>query len=198
MLVAQRAQAGRAQEKESAGAWPKPQPTCRKDSQEVSAGKDQDVALKRLYLFEQAIGSRAHVSGGFSARATVTKQAPIRPFRPNFSAAAALIFTVIPFEQVRLNFSQASKASQFAGARSPLQWAGENPFEFEPVQPLPETARIALASFGQWQIRPPGVLSGDAPGSFAVTREIDGGKGFAHWIFSSGVFMFRKTRSGRS
>src|SRR5262249_43826476 len=153
----------------------KPEPARREHSQKMPTRKEQHITVMRAYPLNDAIGPRGDLAGRFSAGTAVAKQTPIRSCRMNLCAASALILTVVPFEQIRFNRGQLSNPRQFASAARPLQGARQNLFKSHPLEPLPEPASIPLAALRQRQIRPSGMLPGKAPGSLAVTREIDGG-----------------------
>jgi acyl transferase domain-containing protein len=67
----------------------------------------------------------------------------------NLDAAAALVLTVIPLQQVRFNLGKLPKTSQFARPNRALQRAGQNFRKLDPTQPLPKATGVALAALSK-------------------------------------------------
>src|SRR5262249_50400026 len=140
VFIAQGTQTGGAEEEEPAGGRFPPKPTRGQDAEEEPARKKQHGAWPRADSPHQTNNPRAHLLRAFTTRATIPKQSPIRPLRVNLHAAAALVLTVVPFEQIRFNPANRAKTSQFARARRALQRAGQNSGKGQPAQPLAEAA----------------------------------------------------------
>lgn len=114
----------------------------------MSTREQQNVALELPNLANDMISSCTDLLRGFTPGATITKQFPLWPLSMNLAAAAAFVLTIVPLKQIIFNLGQLPKTRQFASSRRPLQWAGQNLFEFHPIQPLPEAAGIPLAALG--------------------------------------------------
>src|SRR6516225_5243944 len=93
--------------------------------------------------------------------------------------------TVVPFDQVGINFSHGSKASQFAGASCALQGTDKHPGECQPCQSFPEPPSRPLTVFGERQVGESGVLAGQTPRSFPVASKVDDRKALTHYLVSS-------------
>ena len=152
VFVAQRAQARRAQQEESAGSRLEPEPTSGEYSQEMPAGEKQHVTFDTARAFHRAVRPRANLFWRFPSRAAIPKQLPIRALPVNVSGKATLILAIVPFEQVPIDFIHSSEAGQFAGPGGTLQRAGKHLGESHSTQPFLKPARIALATFCERQV----------------------------------------------
>src|SRR2546426_7175961 len=126
VFVAQRAQARWAQQEVSTDRGIEPEPTSGEYSQEMPARKKQHVTLNRAHAFHRAVCPRANLVRRFSSGAAIAKQLPIRALPVDVSGKATLILAIVPFEQVPIDFSHSSKASQLAGPGGTLQRAGKH------------------------------------------------------------------------
>src|SRR5208282_2480355 len=149
------------------------EPAGREYPQEMPARKNQHVAFDRAHPAHDAIGPRADLARRLSSGTAVTEELPVRALGMDLSRAAALILAVIPFDQVGIDLSRVAKARQLTGPHRALQGAGEDLGKSQSAQPLTEGAGIAFAAFGQGKVGPAGVLPGEAPGGFAVPRQVD-------------------------
>ncbi len=157
-----------------------PEPASGEHSQEMAAGENQHVTLDRARAFHRAVCPRANLVRRFPSRAAITKQLPIRALPVDVSGKATLILAIVPFEQVTVDFSHSSKASQLAGPGGTLQRAGKHPGESHSTQSFLEPARIALAPFCERQVSKSRVLACDSPGGFPVSGQVNDRKHFAH------------------
>ncbi len=160
MLIAERTQACRAQQEvppSSPGFESKPAGS--QHSNEMPARKNQYVSLDPADPVHHAVGPRDDLFGRLSPRATVTKQFPVRTLLHDFGGAAALVFSVVPFDQIGIRFGHGSEASEFTGASSALQRTGENLGNDQSAQPFPKPLGVVFAAFGQRQIGQARVLT---------------------------------------
>ena len=74
--------------------------------------------------------------------------------------------------RIAVRFRGGAETGQLARACGPLQRTREDLREGQSSQPLPKPARVAFASRGQGQIGQSRVLAGEAPGGFAVPRQM--------------------------
>ena len=86
---------------------------------------------------------------------------------------AALVFAVVPFDQIAIDFRRRAEAGQLAGARRALQRTGEHLGKRHSAQPLAKRAGVPFAALGQRQIGQPGVLAREAPRGFAVPGQVN-------------------------
>jgi hypothetical protein len=77
----------------------------------VPARKKQDVSADLAYAAYNAIGAACYLLHRFTPRATVSEQLPVRVFRADLRRAQPFILTVVPFNQIGVNFSDGSEAS---------------------------------------------------------------------------------------
>lgn len=173
MFVAQRAEARGAQYKESSGPGFEPHPAGGEHTQEMAAGKKQNPGLRGSHPGQHAVTARADLLGGLAAGAAVAEELPIGTHGVNLIRSEAFVFTVIPFEQVRIDIGDGAEAGELARAPRALQWACKNQFEIQSGQPLSQRTGVLLAVFGQGQIGPPRVLAGETPRRFAVPGQVD-------------------------
>src|SRR5215510_3173692 len=130
--------------------------------------------------FDRAVCPRPDLVRRFPSGASITKQLPLGALLVDISGEAALILAVVPFEQVPVDFSHSSKASQLAGSGSALQRAGKHLGESHSAQPFLKPARIALATLCQRQVRKSRVLARERPRGFSVSGQVNDWKHFAH------------------
>jgi hypothetical protein len=114
----------------------------------MSTREQQNVAPELPNLANDTISSRTDLPRGFAAGASIAKQFPLGPVSMNLTAAATLVLTIVPLKQIFFNLDNLAETGQLTSPGRPLQWAGQNLFEFHPIQPLPEAAGIALAALG--------------------------------------------------
>jgi hypothetical protein len=98
----------------------------------------------------------------------------------NLDRSETFVFSVVPFDQVAIDFGYGPEAGQFARASSALQGTREDLREGQSRQPFPKPAGVAFATLSQWQIGNSRMLPCQAPGGFAVPRPINRWK--SHWI----------------
>src|SRR5215467_7392736 len=152
----------------------------------MSAGKKQYVPLHRARAFDRAVCPCPDLVRRFPSGASITKQLPLGALLVDISGEAALILAVVPFEQVPVDFSHSSKASQLAGSGSALQRAGKHLGESHSAQPFLKPARIALATLCQRQVRKSRVLARERPRGFPMSGQVNDRKHFAHAVVPFG------------
>src|SRR5262245_36796372 len=136
--IAERAQAGGVQEKESSGSGFDPKPAGREHSQKMAARENQHVAIDRTQMSYHFIRARADFSRRFSVRAAVAKQFPRRIALVYFRCSTSFVITIVPFKQIRICRGPGSEPGQFARARGTLQWAREHFRESDPCESFAE------------------------------------------------------------
>jgi hypothetical protein len=100
---------------------------------------------------------------------------------------------VVPFDQVGINFGDASKARQFAGPPGALQRTDKHLGEDESPKSFSESSGNLLAVLGQGQIGRPGMLSRKAPGRFTVPGNVDNG----NWLLISPILIDLRGVNGK-
>jgi hypothetical protein len=149
VFVTQGTQAGGAQEEVSAGSGFKPEPPSCQNTQEVPAGKEQDVSVDGSHSAHEAVGPDTNLFRGFPSRTPVAEQLPVGAPGVDVSGAEALVITVIPFEQAAIHLRHAPEARQFARPGGATQWTGEDLGEGQTAQPLHKATGIAFAALGE-------------------------------------------------
>ena len=114
VLIAERAQARRSQEKIPAR-WSRSerQPPGGKNSNEVSAGKEQYVSRNCADTLDHTVRPLAYLCWRFASRTAVSEQLPVWAVRKYLGRAPPFILTVVPFHQVRISFGYGAKPGQF-------------------------------------------------------------------------------------
>ena len=100
----------------------------------------------------------------------------------NLHRSKPLVIAVVPLDEIAVHFGSAAKAGQFACSTRALHWAFENPSEIQPCQPFPKPHGVLFPAFSQRQVGQTGMLSGETPGCFTVSREIDHGERIIHGV----------------
>src|SRR6478672_11492539 len=98
----------------------------------------------------------------------------------DLGTAATLIIAIIPFDQIPVDFSDSSKASQFTGAPGTLQRARKHFGKTQSAQPFLEAARIALATFCERQVSKSRVLTRESPSGFPMPGQVNYRKHLVH------------------
>src|SRR5437879_3016867 len=98
----------------------------------------------------------------------------------NLHRSETFVLAVVPFDQITINFGSGPEAGQFTGTSCALQWACEDLREGQSGQAFAKPAGIAFATLGQGHIGKPRMLAAEAPGSFAVPRQIKHWKMLVH------------------
>src|SRR5262249_49949621 len=124
-----------AQQEVATGSRFEPQPSSRKHAQEMPAGKEQYVPLEGPHSAYHPVGPDTNLFRGFPSRTTITEQLPVRALGVDVTGAAALVVSVIPFQQVAIDLGYAAEASEFACPGRAQQRTGEDPGERQAAQP---------------------------------------------------------------
>src|SRR5262245_31147024 len=114
MFITHGTHASRTQEEIPAGSRFEAEPSSCKHTQKMPAGKEQHVPLNGPRSVHHIVGSDTDLFRGFSSWTAIPEQLPVRALGVNFNSAAALVITVIPFQQVAIQLGHVPKASQFA------------------------------------------------------------------------------------
>src|SRR5271156_6629065 len=145
VLIAENAEAGRAEHEVTAASRFEPEPAGCEHPQDVRARKYQDVAPDGANALDCPVGPRPCLVRVFASRSAVAEQKPARALGVYVGGAAALILPVVPFGEVRIGFRQTAEPGQLGGPPRALRRAAEHLDETRSVQPLPEGARLLLA-----------------------------------------------------
>src|SRR5262249_30666588 len=173
VLVAERAQARRAEHEEPAvDARFEPEPTRRQHPDEVAAREQQDVPPDRAHAPDHRVGPRADLPGRLASRAAVAEELPARTLRPDLGGAAALVLAVVPLDEIRIDLGDRGETAQLARPERTPEGTREYLGERQLPQPLAEPARVALAAFRERDVRESGVLPRERPRRLAVTRHV--------------------------
>src|SRR5262249_48589676 len=117
---------------------------------------------------------------GFPSRTTIAEQLPVRAPGVDFTSAAALVISVIPFQQVAINLGNAPEAGECAGPGRAHQRTGEHLGESQSAQPLLKTQGVRRATLSQRQIGESSMLARQAPGSLAMSCQVNNWQRLAH------------------
>src|SRR5262245_43827915 len=180
VLVGELAQARRPQEEASSGPGREAEPARRQDPQEMPAREEQDVAVDGTHPVDHAVGPHGDLVRRFTVGTAVAKQVSLRPLAMDVGAGPSFVAAVVPFEEIGIAFGARAEAGKLTGLGRTLQRAGEHLRECHALEPLGQPTGVLLATRGQRQIRQSRVLAGEAPGRFAVAREVYRRKRFAH------------------
>src|SRR5437867_10264521 len=111
----------------------------------MAAREKQNVSGHLAHSLHYAICSRSNLFWHFAARAAVAEQLPVRTFSKDVNRAATFVLAIVPFDQVRVNFSNRSESSQLARSHSTAQRAGEYLRKCHIPQSLPQFSRVAFS-----------------------------------------------------
>src|SRR5213079_122975 len=151
----------------------------------MPARKNQHVAFDGPDATENTIGASANLFRRFSVGTTVAKQLPVGSLRVNLDGSKTFIIAVVPFDQIGIDLGCRAEARWFTRSNGALQRTGEHFGENQSSQALPQPLGVEFAATGQRQIGKPRMLARDAPGGFAMARQIDYGKNFGRHGWST-------------
>ena len=145
MFVAHGTQARRAQhEKLAVDRWFKPEPPGGQHAHKVPARKDKDVPRHSAHPLHDSVSTLADLLRRFPSGSAVSEQFPVRTLSKNLSRTAPLILTVVPLDQVWIDFSYGPEAGQLACTGRSLQWTGKDLRKLQSFQALSKPASGAL------------------------------------------------------
>ena len=176
MFIAQRAQTGGAQQEVSSGPRLKPHPAGGEHPQEVAARKKEHSRSGGSHPGQYAVSPRAHLVRRFTAWATVAEQLPLRPRSKDLVCAETLVLTVVPFDQIAVDFGNCPEPRQLTCPCGALQWARKNLSEIQSSKSFSERAGVLLAALRQWKIGKPRMLTRQAPRGLAVPGQTNNRK----------------------
>ena len=100
VVVAQDAQSAGVQKKMTRPVRGQPNPTRNERPQNVSMPKDSNIPISVAQPGYHAVHSQAYAFRRFAPRATISKNKPARRDLENLFGRQALIFSIVPFQQV--------------------------------------------------------------------------------------------------
>jgi len=158
VLMAKNADASGIQREQSSGSRLKAQPAAGQDSEDVSMGKQRDIAIRGGSHFDDA--SRAF-GNGFNSLTVGNVGLPYRPsgtFRANLPRRFAFEDSVVPFSKIARNLralAKSRKVTRFARSR---ERACQNQCEFFSRQNFSKIYRAASARVSKRYVCSAGVL----------------------------------------
>ena len=176
MFIAQRAQTGGAQQEVSSSRRFEPHPAGGEHPQEVAARKKEHSRSGGSHPGQYAVSPRAHLVRRFTAWATVAEQLPLRPRSKDLVCAETLVLTVVPFDQIAIDFGYGPEPGQLTCPYRALQWARKHLPEIQSSQSFSQRAGVLLAALRQWKIGKPRMLPRQAPSGLAVPGQVNNRK----------------------
>ena len=176
MLVAEDADARRAEPEETPLGRSKAEPARRQHPKDMAAGKHDRLVIRCAKAPNDAIGAGADLAWLLAVRAPVAEQAPAGAVGEDLAALAPLVVAVVPFEQVGIKLGGVAEPSECAGASRTLKGTGENPIKLKSLKTLVEPSGLAFALLRERNIRASRMLAACAPFGFAMANEIDARK----------------------
>ena len=127
VLVADRAEAGCAEKEESTVRGGQAQAARDEHAREVSAGKEEDVSVKRANPFDDAIGAPRDLVGHLAGGAPVAEQLTVWAIGQDLARRAAFVLAVVPLDQIRIDLAACAKTCQLTRSQGPLKRARPRP-----------------------------------------------------------------------
>ena len=94
---------------------------------------------------DNVFGAGDYLSGRFTAGAAIAEEPPVGAVAADFGAAETFVVSVIPFNEIGVEFGDGFVTSEGAGLGGALQRAGEHFGEGEAFQAFPKFERTAFA-----------------------------------------------------
>jgi len=87
---------------------------------EVSARKQQHITLGPPHATHYAIRPGGYLRRGFASRTTVPEEVPTRALAKDLGRPPAFIVSVVPLDQVAIDFGSSAETRKIASANSAL------------------------------------------------------------------------------
>src|SRR5262249_40766135 len=124
-------------------------PTSGQDAEKVSARKNQNISLDRAHAFNHAISPCPNLGGRFPSGATIPEYLPAGALAMDLRGPETLLFAIIPFYEIAVDFRLCAEAGKFAGPGRALQRTCECASERTSPELFPELTCVALALVGE-------------------------------------------------
>src|SRR5262244_2197391 len=115
VFIAQRAQARRTQHERPGVECVDPNPARGQHAEEMPAGKKENVSWQPSQAIHDAIGARGDLLRRFAPRTAIAEEFPIWTLRADLDRPATFILTVVPLDEIAIDFRNRSEAGQFTG-----------------------------------------------------------------------------------
>jgi hypothetical protein len=142
-------------------------------TQNMSAGKNQDIPLERPKPRHDLIGPLGDLQDGLAAGAPVAEELPLRALSMDICKCPPFVMAVIPLDQLPVERCEAGKAGELTGSERPPERTREHVIELQVFESGAERASLLLTVRRECKIGKPGVLARDTPSGLSVPHEID-------------------------
>ena len=137
----------------------------------MTVREDRDAALDRADAGDDAIGARGDVPRALAAGTAVPEEHPPRRRPADVRRRAPLVVAVVPLHEVRIDLSRRAETRQVARLPRATERTREDGLERDARQERRQPADLPAAVLRERRVRTPGVPSGEAPLSLAVSDE---------------------------
>jgi hypothetical protein len=148
-------------------------PSRGEDASKLTVRKKGDFSVQLSKVRYESVGAVGNLSGRFTTGATVAEDIPVGSDLANVHRASSFIITVVPFGEVRLDFSALNQSSQCTSPLCPPTRAAEHMDEFGAAQSFSKVSRFLFPMFSQRDICTTGMLVGQRPLSLTVPNKIE-------------------------
>src|SRR5262245_32984791 len=155
------------------GARRKLDPPCDQNSKHVAMGEESNVARRGANPGDDAVDPRPDLVRALAARTAVPEDRPPRSLQMDLLGRESLVLTVVPFLQVGLERRAPAEARELTGLECATEGAREDELERLLGQDGTQAPRERPTVLGERDIGRSGVLSAQAPFSFAVADRED-------------------------
>src|ERR1700734_1388942 len=108
----------------------------------MSAGENQDVAVERPKPRHDPIDPLGDLQDGLAAGTTVAEEIPLGALSLYLHTCPTLVETVVPFEDLRVEYCAAHKAGKLACSQRSPKRAREHVIERQVFEPEAERASL--------------------------------------------------------
>jgi hypothetical protein len=134
----------------------------------MTVGEEGHVASDGMSASDDAMGSFTHLLDGFAIRDAILPKIPVGAVLADFWGGEAFVGTVVPFEEIGVDFSTFRISRQAAGFAGSLERACEDQGKGASVEAFADSEGLTLAVGGERDIGESRVGARKAPGGFAV------------------------------
>src|SRR5450631_520628 len=149
------------------------QPQRGENAQLVAVAEEQHVTLDGPNSRDHPLRARCDVADRLATDDAVAEQRPSRPALLDLGAGHALVFAVVPLDQVGLHHGAIRESGQLAGFAGALRRTHEDGREIKTRELRHQSACLLAPFCGEREVAPTGVTLFAAPRGLAMAHDDD-------------------------
>lgn len=133
-------------------------PSRSEDAPKLAVREERDFSVQLSKMRYEPVGTVGDLSRRFTSGATVAEDIPVGTALANVRRALTFVFAIVPFGQIRFDFSPLTQSNQCTSPLCPPSRAAEHVDEFGATQSLSKLSRFLFPMFGQRNVCATGML----------------------------------------